>query len=130
MRPLTWEADTAAGYLAQLRLHATGKIASEAKHINQPIACSLSAAELGDRERAWHKLLSRSLLSRERVPGGLRLTVHSGSSEALSKLVGLERECCPWIKFELSDAIVTMTADGPGEQALLQLFTAPTTQAT
>jgi len=47
-----------------------------AKHIDDiPIACTLSAGELADREAAWRTLLDSSLLARERVPGGLRLVV-------------------------------------------------------
>lgn len=89
------------------------------------MACSLSDAALGDRENAWHTLLSRSLIDRERVHGGVRLTVQPGSAETLNELVELERECCPWIKFELSGATVSMTAEGTGEQALLELFGLP-----
>jgi hypothetical protein len=87
-----------------------------------PIACSLSLAALGRQARAWQSLLSRALVDRQRVPGGIRLTLRPGSGEALAELVRLERECCPWITFELSDATVTMTAEGAGEEVLLATF--------
>lgn len=89
----------------------------------EPIACSLSGAALGDRERAWRLLLKRSLVRRQRVPGGVRLTVRSDSAATLKELVELERECCPWIKPELAGDTVTLTADGAGAHVLRALFT-------
>ncbi len=93
----------------------------------EPIACSLSGAALGDRERAWRLLLRRSLVRRQRVPGGVRLTVQTDSAATLSaatlkELVELELECCPWIRSELSGDTVTLTADGAGAQVLRALF--------
>lgn len=88
----------------------------------EPIACSLSGAALGDRERAWRLLLKRSLVHRQRVPGGVRLTVQTDSAATLKELVELELECCPWIRSELSGDTVTLTADGAGAQVLRALF--------
>ncbi|MGA8360415.1 MAG: hypothetical protein WB793_02195 [Candidatus Dormiibacterota bacterium] len=45
-----------------------------------------------------------------------------GSAQALQELVALERECCPWIKSELSGDTATLTADGAGEHVLRMLF--------
>ena len=87
-----------------------------------PIACSLTAVELSDRQAAWHTLLDRSLVARDRIAGGLRLTLHPGSAPALRELVELERECCPWIQFEVQGATVTMTAVGVGERVLDAIF--------
>ena len=88
-----------------------------------PIACSLTATELGERERAWRTLLQTSLIRHDWVAGGLRLALKPGVTHELRRLVALERECCPWIRFELDGATVTMTSQGDGEQALLGLFT-------
>jgi hypothetical protein len=87
-----------------------------------PIACSLSGAALGERGRAWRLLLSSSLVRRQRVPGGIRLTVQPDAAATLKELVELEIECCPWIKSELSGDTVTLTADGAGEPVLRTLF--------
>lgn len=87
-----------------------------------PIACLLTAAELADRQTAWRRLLNDSLVARDPIPGGLRLTLHPGSALALHDLVELERECCPWIQFELQGAAVTMTAAGAGERVLDAMF--------
>jgi hypothetical protein len=87
-----------------------------------PIACSLAPTELGDREQAWEQLLRTSLLSRERVAGGLRLTVSPAAVLSLRQLVDLERDCCPWITFSLEGESLTVTASGAGEEMLVQMF--------
>lgn len=87
-----------------------------------PIACSLTATDMEDREAAWRKLLSTSLRSRDTVPGGVRLAVHPGSAASLVKLVDLERQCCPWMEFVVEDASVTITAAGDGEAAIRSMF--------
>ncbi len=82
------------------------------------IACTLSADDLKDVGAAWQKLFRTSLISRDLVPGGLRLTVHPGADLALRQLIDIEAECCRWITFELNGPSVTMTAEGDGEQAI------------
>jgi hypothetical protein len=91
-----------------------------------PIVCTLSAEELGNRELAWQKLLGSGLVARSRVPGGIRLTAEQGAAAALMQLIDLERECCQWIRFDVSDrSAVTLTAEGDGEAVLLQMFRPP-----
>ena len=91
-----------------------------------PIVCTLSAEELENRELAWQKLLASGLVIRSRVPGGIRLTAERGAAAALMQLVDLERECCPWITFDVSSrSAVTLTAKGDGEAVLLQMFQLP-----
>jgi hypothetical protein len=87
------------------------------------IACTLSVADLKDVGAAWQKLLRTSLISRDLVPGGLRLTVHPGADLALRQLIDIEAECCRWITFELNGPSVTMTAEGDGEQAIRGMWT-------
>jgi hypothetical protein len=87
-----------------------------------PIACSLSSADLGERQLAWQALLRTSLLARERVPGGLRLTVRKAARPELRNLIDLERTCCPWITFVAEGDSVTLTAPGAGEDVLVQMF--------
>jgi hypothetical protein len=86
------------------------------------IACTLRPAELRDAKAAWQKLLRLSLVSRELIPGGLRLRMHPGSVAALRELVDIERECCRWITFELDGASLTMTASGAGTFAIRRMW--------
>jgi hypothetical protein len=88
-----------------------------------PIACTLSAAELEDREGAWRKLMASGLVERDVVPGGIRLTPAPGAAASLIDLIDLERECCAWIRFDVGDrSVVTLTADGDGESVLAGMF--------
>jgi hypothetical protein len=90
-----------------------------------PIACTLSAADLKDRERAWRKLMGCGPVERDRVPGGIRLSSASGAAEALIQLINLERECCAWIDFAVSKgSVATLTADADGEVILAGMFQA------
>ncbi len=86
------------------------------------IACTLSPDDLKETEKAWRKLMELSLVSREEVPGGMRLEVHPGSSIALRSLVDIERDCCSWITFELAGPVLTMTSSGPGEAAIREMW--------
>jgi hypothetical protein len=87
------------------------------------IACTLSPADLEDREGAWAKLMSSGLVERDVVPGGIRLTPAPGAAAALIDLIDLERDCCAWIRFDVSDnSAVTLTAGGDGEAVLAEMF--------
>lgn len=69
--------------------------------------------------------MGSGLVRREVVPGGIRLSAAPGAAAALVELTDLERECCPWIHFEVDGgSIVTMTAEGGGEAVLAGMFTA------
>jgi hypothetical protein len=91
---------------------------SRIRATSETIACTLSADDLKDVQAAWQKLFRASLISRDLVPGGLRLTVHPGAEPALRQLIDIEVDCCRWITFELDGPSVTMTAEGNGEEAV------------
>jgi hypothetical protein len=88
-----------------------------------PIACTLSASDLKDREGAWRKLIASGLVELNRAQGGVRLHAAPGAAAALMELIDLERECCEWIQFDVEDAsTVTLTAEGAGEAVLFGMF--------
>ena len=90
-----------------------------------PIACTLSASDLKDRQGAWNKVMGSGLVTRTLVPGGIRLQAAPGAAPALIQLIDLERECCAWIHFEVSNgSTATLTADGDGEAVLAGMFEA------
>ena len=84
--------------------------------------CTLTAAELKDRGKAWQKLWGSGLLSRDRVPGGIRLSAEPGAAYALMDLIEIERDCCAWIDYEVGGNSVTLTAEGDGEAVLAGMF--------
>src|SRR5437763_17152787 len=86
------------------------------------IVCTLTQDDLKETRNAWQKLLRLSLVSRDEVPGGIRLEVHAGGADALRQLIDIERECCQWITFELDGPVVTMTSPGPGESAIRSMW--------
>jgi|ERR1700682_513902 len=95
---------------------------SRIRATSETIACTLSADDLKDVQAAWQKLFRGSLISRDLVLGGLRLTVHPGAETALKQLIEIEMDCCRWITFELEGPSVTMTAEGEGEQVIRTMW--------
>ena len=90
-----------------------------------PIACSLTAADLGDREVEWRALLEGSLVGRERIPSGVRITVQPSATEELQRLVDLERDCCAWMQFKFdAPETVAITASAEGVDLLVSMFLA------
>ena len=69
-----------------------------------PIACTLTAADLWDRQRAWLRLGSH-ITAFEDAPGGLDLSFAPvpGLLPSLRQLVALEAECCAWMTFQIAD---------------------------
>jgi len=89
-----------------------------------PIACTLSAAELGERGVAWSELTSRwgrgSTLGPDSVV--LSFARDPGALARLERLVDQERECCAWIDYAVEGTAVTLTASGAGEEVLAGMF--------
>jgi hypothetical protein len=88
-----------------------------------PIACSLSPGELVERGDDWSALLSRALVSADRIASGVRLTVRPAAAAELARLVDLERGCCPWMSFDFErPETVAVTASGEGVEVLALMF--------
>lgn len=95
---------------------------------DNPIACTLTAADLRDRQAAWLKLAPFGTSTSD-IPGGIRLDFQAapGVYDSLATLVRLEGECCPWMHFFLEPipAVVSLTisaADADGETAVRLAF--------
>jgi hypothetical protein len=93
-----------------------------------PIACTLTGADLADRQRAWLKVGAYSLRCDE-ISGGLAFDFKAapGVSASLERLIPLEAECCPWMTFRLDNGAetirMTVTAAGAdGERAVREMF--------
>jgi hypothetical protein len=118
---MTMRIDPVGGMLVELEdcVRAFDKAMAE----TPPIACTLSASDLQDRQGAWNKLMGSGLVARDVVPGGIRLSPAPGAAAALIELIDLERECCAWIQFEVgADSEVTLTADGEGAAVLAGMY--------
>jgi hypothetical protein len=86
------------------------------------IVCTLTKEDLKDTRSAWQKLFRTGLVTRQEIPGGIRLAVNDGSAEALRSLIEIERDCCRWITFELDGPTVSMTASGDGASAIRSMW--------
>ncbi len=102
----------------------------EGPEISQPpIACSLSSADVPERLADWKSALG-SVLSRQPIPGGLRLALAPAVSLAhLVDLVVAEQQCCPFFCFAITvDArgpALEVTAPPQAQELVSSLFAAP-----
>ena len=78
---------------------------------DMPVACALTAAKLRDRERWLVEALGAATERVERLPNGYAIQLR-GTHETLiniAELIGLERQCCPFLTFTLT----VEPAEGP-----------------
>jgi hypothetical protein len=78
---------------------------------DMPVACTLTASELQDRERWLVEALGVATERVERLPNGYAIQLR-GTHETLAnvaELIGLERQCCPFLTFTLT----VEPAEGP-----------------
>jgi hypothetical protein len=92
------------------------------KATSDTVACTLNADEHDQVRAAWQALFRSALIAREDVAGGIRLTFAPAAKTELKRLIAIESECCGWVTFALDGPIVTMTADGIGEEAIREMW--------
>lgn len=82
-----------------------------------PIACTLSAADMGPRLTRIRELSRRCLRSHELQGTTLRLRYAAEAWQELVEIVELERACCGFLDFQLnrSAAGVELVIDGPDQ---------------
>ncbi len=70
-----------------------------------PLACSLQAEQRATREDEWRELLESALIERRPIPSGVALRLHANSAvvSELSHLIELERQCCSWIEWKITE---------------------------
>ncbi len=94
-------------------------------------SCSLSPDDLRDRGIAW-KRLEAVLIDRLRTDGGFRVRYRGapGVSDSLRALVALERDCCGWASWSVSDTdgYAVLDVTGPHDKVvrLAAAFGVPT----
>jgi MerR family transcriptional regulator, copper efflux regulator len=65
-----------------------------------PIACTLTAADQGDRIGEWRRLLGQAD-DREPIDGGLAFRFPAGLTTQVAELAAAEQRCCPFLEFSL-----------------------------
>jgi hypothetical protein len=84
-----------------------------------PVACSLSADELGVRRQALLPGLLALATGHHDLEQGRRLTFPpaAGTLDALARVIEAERHCCPFLRFALTvdqgGAPITLDITGP-----------------
>jgi hypothetical protein len=85
-----------------------------------PIACSLGAGELRERQTEMRALAARALVGSERTAAGAVLRFRASSPEvdaAVRDLARREKECCPFFEFaiEATAETVRLEVSAPAE---------------
>ena len=75
--------------------------------------CSLAPEEKDERGREIRRIATAGLLARSRDAQAVRLTYRPSDSteEALRDLIRRERECCPFLDFELRSSVDELTLE-------------------
>lgn len=97
---------------------------------NVPVACRLSDAELRTREVTLVAQFKSALIATEELPDGyaFRLPGDEQCFAAAAHLIMAERECCPFLTFELvaepnmGPLIVRVTGPGRAKEFLKTVF--------
>jgi hypothetical protein len=73
---------------------------------NLPVACSLTTAELREREATLLARFKSRVIETEELPQGRAyyIPVDASSVRLAAELIVAERECCPFLAFELAAA--------------------------
>ncbi len=92
-----------------------------------PIACSLSATDMRQRQSDIARLASVSLRSRTAIDGGQRLTFagDDDTAQQIDRLVAAEAECCPFLRMHVrrDGDLVIVDVTGPADaQPIIEQF--------
>jgi hypothetical protein len=96
--------------------------------VEQPIACTLTAADYAARTEDIAELTRRSLRSREPIPSGTRLTFEGGgdTERQLRDVIAAEARCCAFLRMDLrpsADALILeITGPSGAEPIIAELF--------
>ena len=86
---------------------------------HMPVACALGTAELGEREATLLAQFRSGVLATQEIQDGyaFRLSGDANSVRLVAELIVAERECCPFLAFEL--------AAEPGKGSIILRVTGP-----
>jgi hypothetical protein len=96
--------------------------------MDQPIACTLTAADYAARAEATRELARSALRSRERIADGARLLFEPGADteRRLREIIAAEARCCAFLRMDLRPAadalILDVTGPAQAEPIIAELF--------
>lgn len=86
-----------------------------------PIACTLTSADLAAQVKRWVKLMSRAMTERTETADGLRISFRPSAEQELRALAAVETECCSWAAW---------TVEASAGKAVLEVRSTPEGAAT
>ena len=90
------------------------------------LACSLGPEEFRQRLGTIRELTRRALRKREREGLQLRLAYDAGAEREVRELIGMERQCCGFLDFQMDREdgrfLVTITAPPEAMESIEQIF--------
>jgi len=90
-----------------------------------PIACSLTGPELAERRRMILDAVRKARVRAVRLPTGYAYEFDAEMLEPVRNLVELERQCCPFLTFNIidSEAVIRLEVTGsPEATGLIEHF--------
>lgn len=89
-----------------------------------PIACTLSTAELQERKATILASVRNAVIGRSRIPDGYRYEFanHSTTLKNVCRMVELERQCCRFLNFSLTENKETIQLDVSGQPQALAII--------
>lgn len=86
--------------------------------MDAPIACTLTVPELSERRRRVAALAARSLVSREPLPDGVRLSFAAdpATERELRAVAAAEARCCSFLRWGLRRTGTVLVLDVTGSQ--------------
>ncbi len=102
----------------------------------EPVACTLSTADMAAQASRWEQLIARTMTGRTETTDGIRLRFRDdpGVQDELHQLVEVERQCCPWASWTVRDdtreLVLEVRSTQSGLATLHTMFTWPEPTAT
>jgi hypothetical protein len=98
-----------------------------------PIACSLTSAELRQREATLLAQFKSAVIETEELPDGYAFRISSESkwTAVVADMIAAERQCCPFLAFELvaqpetGPVILRVTGPAGGKQFVKAILCPP-----
>ena len=97
----------------------------------EPVACTLSTADMAAQARRWEQLIAQAMTGRTETSDGIRLRFRDDPKvqDELHQLVDVEKQCCPWASWTVSDdtreVMLEVRSTEAGLATLHAMFTRP-----
>src|SRR5262249_26379960 len=104
--------------IAALHIALVGSSAASSTRMDLPIICTLTGPELAERRRNVLDVVRKAQVRTYRLPNGYayEFPARAEMLERLETLVALERQCCPFLTFNLNQTATAIRLEVTGSQ--------------